>query len=374
MDCGRKVKNRRQRCGYHNSREETEYSVADDQEDLHGVHIQPSRPMMCDEEYADRDLPRSSSAPSLSSYPSGNSSSLPSCPPREIPSTSGPPINRELKPGRRGPKLDDTASAVQPRDQLSQGCSDLLPIEVAMLALNELFFSRPPPSTTQKPKTQFSTLSVQKLCRRDGQRVNKKAELISHSKGFEDASSSLTNEGHGLDTKYHVCQRVEQDLEGTSSTNLQHHLCPQTEEDIVQQEFASVQKAQQTCYDQDWYVGTCDRADAEHALHLVNQDGAFLVRDCSNITNSEPLVLAVYHNKKVYNVKIRFLESASRYALGTGQLSNDMFDSVADIISFHSLFPITLIGWRSAMAGQQSPDNCVLTCPVTKKDVEQLLK
>ncbi|XP_076005088.1 uncharacterized protein clnk isoform X2 [Genypterus blacodes] len=334
MDCGRKVKNRRQRCGYHNSREETEYSVADDQEDLHGVHIQPSRPMMCDEEYADRDLPRSSSAPSLSSYPSGNSSSLPSCPPREIPSTSGPPINRELKPGRRGPKLDDTASAVQPRDQLSQGCSDLLPIEVAMLALNELFFSRPPPSTTQKPKTQFSTLSVQKLCRRE----------------------------------------VEQDLEGTSSTNLQHHLCPQTEEDIVQQEFASVQKAQQTCYDQDWYVGTCDRADAEHALHLVNQDGAFLVRDCSNITNSEPLVLAVYHNKKVYNVKIRFLESASRYALGTGQLSNDMFDSVADIISFHSLFPITLIGWRSAMAGQQSPDNCVLTCPVTKKDVEQLLK
>ena len=58
--------------------------------------------------------------------------------------------------------------------------------------------------------------------------------------------------------------------------------------------------------------------------HLPHQDGAFLVRDCSVNTNSEPLVLAVYHEKKVYNVKIRFIERLNKYALGTGQRSNDV--------------------------------------------------
>uniref|UniRef100_A0A667XBH3 SH2 domain-containing protein n=1 Tax=Myripristis murdjan TaxID=586833 RepID=A0A667XBH3_9TELE len=127
-----------------------------------------------------------------------------------------------------------------------------------------------------------------------------------------------------------------------------------------------------TYHEEDWYIGACNRAEAEHALHLVNKDGAFLVRDCSNNTTSEPLVLAVYHDKKVYNVKIRFIESISKYALGTGQRANDMFDSVADIIRFHSIFPIVLIHGRTLSASKY-PGNCVLTCPVTKIDVDQLL-
>lgn len=89
--------------------------------------------------------------------------------------------------------------------------------------------------------------------------------------------------------------------------------------------------------------------DAEHALHLVNmvvqssnsrsikrnhqnvskplclcQDGAFLVRNSSMNTNSEPLVLAIYYEKKVYNIKIRFIEESNKYALGTGLRSNDV--------------------------------------------------
>ncbi len=56
--------------------------------------------------------------------------------------------------------------------------------------------------------------------------------------------------------------------------------------------------------------------------HQPHQNGAFLVRDCSISTNSEPLVLTVYHDKKVYNVKIRFIESMSKYILG--QRSNDV--------------------------------------------------
>uniref|UniRef100_A0A3Q3BSJ8 SH2 domain-containing protein n=1 Tax=Haplochromis burtoni TaxID=8153 RepID=A0A3Q3BSJ8_HAPBU len=102
-------------------------------------------------------------------------------------------------------------------------------------------------------------------------------------------------------------------------------------------------------------------------------DGAFLVRDCSTNSNFEPLVLVVYHEKKVYNVKIRFVESTKKYALGTGYRSNDMFDSVADIIKFHSIFPITLVSGRTAM-GNKYPDNCVLTFPITKGDVERLLQ
>ncbi|KAK1904351.1 Cytokine-dependent hematopoietic cell linker [Dissostichus eleginoides] len=134
----------------------------------------------------------------------------------------------------------------------------------------------------------------------------------------------------------------------------------------------SVHMAKTYC-EEDWYVGTCTRADAEHALHLVNKDGAFLVRDCSINSNSEPLVLAMYHGKKVYNVKIRFIESTSKYALGRGHRSNDMFDSVAEIIKFHSIFPVILISGRN-MPGSKCPENCVLTCPVTRSDVEQLLQ
>ncbi|KAM6923423.1 uncharacterized protein clnk [Xenentodon cancila] len=151
-----------------------------------------------------------------------------------------------------------------------------------------------------------------------------------------------------------------------------HHEWPQTKEDIDQHDFHPTEKPQIYC-EEDWYIGPCSRADAEHALHLVNKDGAFLVRDCSLTTTSEPLVLVVYHEKKVFNVKIRFIKSTGKYALGTGQRSNDEFDSVAEIIKFHSIFPIVLISGRN-VPGSRYPENCVLTYPITKRDVGQLLQ
>lgn len=39
-------------------------------------------------------------------------------------------------------------------------------------------------------------------------------------------------------------------------------------------------------------------------------------------TDSEPLVLVVYNEKKVYNVKIRFIKDAAKYALGMQQRLN----------------------------------------------------
>lgn len=59
-------------------------------------------------------------------------------------------------------------------------------------------------------------------------------------------------------------------------------------------------------------------------FHWSQQDGAFLVRDCSMNTDSEPLVLSVYHEKRVFNVKIRYIETTSKYALGTQQHSNNV--------------------------------------------------
>lgn len=119
-------------------------------------------------------------------------------------------------------------------------------------------------------------------------------------------------------------------------------------------------------------------------------------------TSSEPLVLAVYYEKKVYNIKIRFIEETNKYALGTGMRSNDvsvqsskislpfsdsnssflkkkqtllfqMFDSVAEMIRFHSIFPIVLVSGRY-IPGSRFPESCMLKCPVTRRDVDLLLQ
>ncbi|KAM6953136.1 uncharacterized protein clnk [Aplochiton taeniatus] len=161
-------------------------------------------------------------------------------------------------------------------------------------------------------------------------------------------------------------------MKRVKSRRQQHHEWPQTKEDFDQHDFIPKEKPCQVYDEQDWYIGAFDRAEAEHALHLVNKDGAFLVRTCSKYTPSEPYVLAVYHEKKVYNIKIRFLDGTNKYALGTGQRANDMFDSVADIIKFHTIFPIVLIDGRS-MSTIKYPGNCLLTYPITKEDVDKLL-
>ncbi|NXK26448.1 CLNK protein, partial [Arenaria interpres] len=68
----------------------------------------------------------------------------------------------------------------------------------------------------------------------------------------------------------------------------------------------------------EWYIGEYDRHEAEKALLQENIDETFLVRDCSKKSNAEPYVLVVYYGRKVYNIKVRFLEESQQYALGTG--------------------------------------------------------
>ncbi|XP_054453675.1 cytokine-dependent hematopoietic cell linker [Anoplopoma fimbria] len=352
MDRNRTGMNRNERYRHYKNVEEHEYDVVDDQAEVIRVHILPARPINEEREYADRVLPRSSSAQSLSSPCTGNFNILP----REIPPTSvsRPAINRDLKPGRRKIKSDKKFTPVLPGEQRPR---------------------RRSPSPPKEIMNHLPGLTIGESCRRAGQRATKKVELRSHIKGLqraESVSSLHTNLRHSLDLETHNLEtRSQQNLERVPSKR--HHEWPQTKEDCDQHDFVPKEKPQQTYSEEDWYVGACSRADAEHALHLVNKDGAFLVRDCSVNTNREPLVLVVYHEKKVYNIKIRFIETSGKYALGTGQRSNDMFDSVADIIKIHTIFPILLISGRT-MPGGKCPDNCVLTYPLTKRDVNQLLQ
>ncbi|XP_034037848.1 cytokine-dependent hematopoietic cell linker isoform X2 [Thalassophryne amazonica] len=334
---------------------EHEYDITDDQEDAFKVHIYPARSMEEDGQYADRDLPRSRSSPGLSTKPTTNV--LPRCSRTQMSLTSGPPINRDLKPGRRKTKLDESMLPSQMRQQLSQRCSP-----------------SPPPSTTNLAN-QLSGLSLQKPSRRNGQKTTEKAACSSSTTGLQSGEciSARHSSTRYLDLEtQHVEKWLQPNLEEVLSKH-QHQEWARTEDDIGQPQFVPLEMSQETCFEKDWYVGVCSRADAEHALHLVNKEGAFLVRDCSNNTNSEPLVLVVYHDKKVYNVKIRFIESTRKFALGTGQRSNDMFDSVAEIITFHSTHPVTLISGRNVSASKY-PENCVLTYAVTKTDVDQLLQ
>ena len=59
-------------------------------------------------------------------------------------------------------------------------------------------------------------------------------------------------------------------------------------------------------------------------LSLPQQEGAFLVRDCSRNTTNEPYVLAVFYENRVFNIQIRFCKETSKYTLGTRIKTNDV--------------------------------------------------
>ncbi|XP_052591993.1 cytokine-dependent hematopoietic cell linker [Peromyscus californicus insignis] len=112
----------------------------------------------------------------------------------------------------------------------------------------------------------------------------------------------------------------------------------------------------------EWYIGEYSRQAVEEVLRRENKDGTFLVRDCSTKSKAEPYVLMVFHRNKVYNVKIRFLESNQQYALGTGLRGNEMFDSVEDIIEHYKYFPIILIDGKDKAGVHR--EQCYLTQPL----------
>ncbi|NXD92441.1 CLNK protein, partial [Chaetorhynchus papuensis] len=88
---------------------------------------------------------------------------------------------------------------------------------------------------------------------------------------------------------------------------------------LVEQEMQSLtQSTEKDLNKREWYVGEYDRHRAEKILLQRNVDETFLVRDCSKKSKAEPYVLVVYYGRRVYNIKVRFLEESQQYALGTG--------------------------------------------------------
>uniref|UniRef100_A0A8C2LZ71 Cytokine-dependent hematopoietic cell linker n=1 Tax=Cricetulus griseus TaxID=10029 RepID=A0A8C2LZ71_CRIGR len=112
----------------------------------------------------------------------------------------------------------------------------------------------------------------------------------------------------------------------------------------------------------EWYIGEYSRQAVEEVLMRENKDGTFLVRDCSTKSKAEPYVLVVFYGNKVYNVKIRFLESNQQFALGSGLRGNEMFDSVEDIIEHFKYFPIVLIDGKDKAGVRRA--QCYLTQPL----------
>ncbi|XP_064208030.1 lymphocyte cytosolic protein 2-like isoform X2 [Anguilla rostrata] len=110
-----------------------------------------------------------------------------------------------------------------------------------------------------------------------------------------------------------------------------------------------------------WYVGQATRADAEGNLRHINQDGAFLVRDSSKGSPTQPYTLMVLYQDKVYNIQIRYNSDEGVFLLGTGFKSSENFPGVNDIIKYHMKMPLLLIDAKDRRSAQQR--QCLLTHP-----------
>ncbi|XP_010869499.1 lymphocyte cytosolic protein 2a [Esox lucius] len=108
-----------------------------------------------------------------------------------------------------------------------------------------------------------------------------------------------------------------------------------------------------------WYVGQVTRGQAEDCLRQVNKDGAFLVRDSSKRSSTQPYTLMVLYQAKVYNIQIRC--EHNEFLLGTGLKASETFPMVADIIGHYRQTPLLLIDAKNRGSGQQN--QCPLIYP-----------
>ncbi|KAM9451659.1 lymphocyte cytosolic protein 2a isoform 1-T1 [Clarias gariepinus] len=111
--------------------------------------------------------------------------------------------------------------------------------------------------------------------------------------------------------------------------------------------------------DSAWYVGQVTRGQAEGNLRHVNRDGAFLVRDSSKGSATQPYTLMVLYQNKVFNIQIR--KTREGFLLGTGLKSSEVFSTVSDIINQYRQMPLLLIDAKNRGTGQQN--QCALLHP-----------
>lgn len=217
-----------------------------------------------------------------------------------------------------------------------------------------------------KPTRHLSFRDLSEASGRDKDK-RKKLELILQEQckakhlpeaSFQHAQNSknICSSGSMVDTDNASVKRSPSPIHHTTCENKpKHSLAKEKMEHIAQ-------PIEKDLHKYEWYIGECDRHEAEAALLEENTDETFLVRDCSKKSNTEPYVLVVYYGRRVYNIKVRFLEDSQQYALGTGLRGDDKFNSVKDIIDFYKYVPITLIDGKDKTGIQRV--QCYLTHPL----------
>ncbi|NXF54162.1 CLNK protein, partial [Oceanites oceanicus] len=146
--------------------------------------------------------------------------------------------------------------------------------------------------------------------------------------------SEFTFTGSMLDVENLSVKRSPSPMPYTACKNKSKH-------SLVKREMQSLtQPTEKDLNKYEWYIGEYDRHEAEKALLQENTDETFLVRDCSKKSNAEPYVLVVYYGRRVYNIKVRFLEESQQYALGTGFRGDDVSKIPSNVIVY--CFYVTL--------------------------------
>ncbi|XP_028816646.1 cytokine-dependent hematopoietic cell linker [Denticeps clupeoides] len=347
--------------------DEDEYHIPDGGCDGESALIQPARPSCSQSEYVDRSRPRM--ARGFYAVDCNLSKALPSIP---IRANQGPAVNRNLKPGRQargrtgpadekphGKKSENQTFRTPPRPRKN------IPVQPGQQVTAA--GRRPPRPATP---TLFATETRDANTRPSWaeKQLNAKSNRASHESRN---GRSHPNHRYSLDLESQELMEASHSHRKESTADM-HNEWPQVKADMEHRSYRPQERPIETSDRADWYVGAFARVEAEHALHLVNTEGAFLVRDCSKSTAREPYVLVVFYDNRVFNIQIRFDQSTQKYSLGTGLRTHDTFDSVADIIKFHSIFPVILIDGRNPRNDQQKR-NCVLMYPVTRKDMFHLL-
>lgn len=334
-------------------------------------------------EYADR-LPMRLWTPQGREGESRSVLNVPPRPPKRTTASShtgnsAPAINRDLKPGRQPKITPERRSQTLGSEETT---SKHLPRPVKSLPRDPVG-KFGPPAVLPQPYDEPGHSPPHRAPPSAPQRHNNTHTYTDRSSpaGSENVNSRVlglkTDLPHrlSLDLETHDLERssLEQTNSARDSARRQHHEWPQVKGDANHGSYTGHSKPVEAPAKQDWYVGAFSRVEAEHALHLVNQEGAYLVRDCSRNSSNEPYVLAVFYENRVFNIQIRFCQETSKYSLGTRVKTNDTFDSVADIIKFHSIFPIVLIDGRNPSVTAQPKRHCILLYPITAQDMNQLL-
>ncbi|NWH43372.1 CLNK protein, partial [Fregata magnificens] len=142
------------------------------------------------------------------------------------------------------------------------------------------------------------------------------------------SSKSVCSSGSTLNVENLSVKRSPSPTPYTACKNKSKH-------SLVKQEMQSLtQPTEKDLNKYEWYIGEYDRHEAEKALLQENTDETFLVRDCSKKSNAEPYVLVVYYGRRVYNIKVRFLEDSQQYALGTGLRGDDVSKIPSNVIVY----------------------------------------